>query len=108
MLTKRSVSRAELLDVGPRKADVTGAVPFKQRGMVAEAKAMHHRAEERRVCRRDKRRRLPVGVDRILCIDVLDVIGVKPEPAEAEDVLQKRPGVTGTAQRMLAQSRRRS
>ena len=95
-----SVAREPLVVVA-RQADGSWPIPFEQGDLFAKVESFHYPAEESRVCRPAERCGIPIVIDAALRLDVLDVIGFAAKATEAEDVLEKRPGISGPTKRMV-------
>ena len=89
--------RADLVDVLAGEADVGRGAGLQQRGSITQLEAVDQPPEGLRVGALRERRRLEVFVHEVPWLVLLDVIDVAPETPEAEDPLQKRPGIAAVA-----------
>jgi hypothetical protein len=97
-LVKEEVNvRGDLVDVLAGEADVGRGAGFQQRGAITQLEAVDQPQEGLRVGTLRERRRLEIFVHEVLALAFLDVIDVEPEPPEAEDPLQERPGIAAVA-----------
>src|SRR6267142_790827 len=97
-LIKEEVNvRGDLVDVLAGEADVGRGAGFQQRGAITQLEAVDQPSEDLRVGALRERHRLEVFVHEVLCLALLDVVDVEPEPPEAEHPLQKRPDIAAVA-----------